>query len=189
MDKFLLVGLGNPGQKYQENRHNIGFKILHSISERYSISFETDRYGDTSMFKFKGHQIFLLKPSTFMNLSGKSVKYHLIKNKIKLTNLLIISDDLHLPFGTVKIKGKGSDGGHNGHKDIISILNTSNYARLKFGIGNNFLPGAQSRYVLDDWSSEESAQLNNFINRSVDASINFCILGLDQTMSQFNSLC
>ena len=186
MNKFLVVGLGNPGQKYQENRHNIGFKIVDSLAKRYNTSFETDRYGDISMITIKGRQLFLLKPSTFMNLSGKSVRHHLIKNKIKLINLLVIADDLHLPFGVMKLKGKGSDGGHNGHKDIINTLNTLVYSRIKFGIDNNFFSGGQSRYVLSDWSEEEQQQLDIFIKTSVDAIINFCILGLDKTMSQFN---
>jgi len=184
MNKFLVVGLGNPGEKYQENRHNIGFKIVDSLAKRHNVSFENDKYGEVSTVTMKGRQIVLLKPSTFMNLSGKSVRHHLIKNKIKLTNLLVIGDDLNLPFGKIKLKGKGSDGGHNGHKDIIKTLGTSGYSRLKFGIDNNFYPGEQTRYVLSDWPEEEEAQLDNFINPSVDAIINFCTLGIDRTMSQ-----
>ena len=186
MDKFLLVGLGNPGEKYQENRHNIGFKIADSISSKYATSFETMKYGDITSFKIKGRSIWLLKPSTFMNLSGKAVRYYLLKHNIKVCNLLIFSDDLHLPFGKIRIKGKGADGGHNGHKDVIEKLASSNYARLKFGVGSNFNTGEQSNYVLSDWSKQEKSKLNNFIDTSVDAIINFCILGIDNTMSKFN---
>jgi len=186
MDKFLLVGLGNPGEKYQENRHNIGFKIADFISSKYDASFETMKYGDIANFKIKGRIIYLLKPSTFMNLSGNAVRYYLLKNKIKVSNLLIFSDDLHLPFGKIRIRGKGADGGHNGHKDVIEKLSTSCYARLKFGVGNNFNPGEQSKYVLSNWSKEETIELNNFIELAVDAISNFCILGLDSTMSKFN---
>ena len=186
MDKFLLVGLGNPGEKYQENRHNIGFKIADSISIKHTAPFATMKYGDMSNFRIKGRTIYLLKPSTFMNLSGSAVRYYLLKHKIKVSNLLIFSDDLHLPFGKIRIKGKGADGGHNGHKDVVEKLATSQYARLKFGVGSNFNPGEQSKYVLSDWSKQETIKLHNFIELAVDAISNFCILGLDRTMSKFN---
>jgi len=187
MDKFLLVGLGNPGEQYQEHKHNIGFKIADVLAKRFKTPFKIVKHGELSEFKIKGHQIYLLKPATFMNLSGKAVRYHMLDNKIKLTNLLIISDDLHLPFGTIRIKGKGSDGGHNGHKDIIEKLRDSNYPRLRFGIDNKFKKGEQSTYVLSNWSKEERVKINIFIDLAVDAIINFCILGLAPTMSEFNS--
>ena len=186
MEKCLLVGLGNPGEKYCNNRHNIGFQIANSLSVKHDTSFKTMKYGDVSHFKIKGRSIWLLKPSTFMNLSGNAVRYYLLKHKIKVSNLLIFSDDLHLPFGKIRIKGKGADGGHNGHKDIIEKIATSSYARLKFGIGSNFNTGAQSNYVLGDWSEEEQIELNNFIDLAVDAISNFCTLGLESTMSKFN---
>ena len=186
MDKFLLVGLGNPGEKYQENRHNIGFKIADALSIKYNAYFETMKYGDITSFKIKGRSIWLLKPSTFMNLSGNAVRYYLLKHNIKFCNLLIFSDDLHLPFGKIRVKGKGADGGHNGHKDIIEKLSTSSYPRLRFGVGSNFKTGEQSKYVLSDWSEQEIIKLNNFIELAVDAISNFCILGLDSTMSKFN---
>ena len=186
MDKFLLVGLGNPGEKYQENRHNIGFKIADAIAKQHDVSFDNVKHGDLATLKIKARSIFLLKPSTFMNLSGNAVRYHLLTNKIKIKNILIFSDDLHLPFGKIRFRGKGADAGHNGHKDIIDKLGTSNYARLKFGVDNNFKPGQQSRYVLSDWSSEETMKLNDFIDVSVEAISNFCILGLDNTMSKYN---
>ena len=187
MDKFLLVGLGNPGEKYHDTKHNIGFRIANLLVKRFQSDFKLVKYGELAAFKIKGHQIYVLKPSTFMNLSGKAVRYHMLHNKIKLNNLLIFTDDLHLPFGKMRLKSKGSDGGHNGHKDIIEKLSTSDYPRLRFGIGNKFQKGSQSNYVLSDWTDKESIQLDNFIDLAVDAIVNFCILGLDNTMSQFNS--
>ena len=186
MDKFLLVGLGNPGEKYQDTRHNIGFKIIDSLSNKFNTSFNIDKYGHVAKIKIKGHQVFLLKPLTFMNLSGGAVRYHLLKNKIKIENLLIISDDLHLPFGKIKIKGQGTAGGHNGHKDIIQKLGTKCYARLKFGIGNKFNLGDQSKHVLSDFSKEEKLVIFDFINLTLDAMINFCTLGLNKTMTNLN---
>ena len=187
MDKFLLVGLGNPGEKYHDTKHNIGFKIANVLVSRFQSDFKPVKYGELAVFKIKGHQIYVLKPSTFMNLSGKAVRHHMLHNKIKLNNLLVFTDDLHLPFGKIRLKGKGSDGGHNGHKDIIEKLSTSDYSRLRFGIDNKFQKGNQSNYVLSNWTGEESIQLDNFIDLAVDAIVNFCILGLDNTMSQFNS--
>ncbi len=186
MHKFLLVGLGNPGEKYQNTRHNIGFKIVDCLSTRFEGTFTKEKYGDVAKFKIKGHQIIVLKPTTFMNLSGKAVRYHLDLNKIKIENVLVASDDLHLPFGSIKIKRKGSDGGHNGHKDIIRVLNTLHYTRLKFGISSDFVIGEQSKYVLNRWSKEEQDVLNNFIETAADAIINFCTLGIDNTMSAYN---
>ncbi|MAQ70379.1 MAG: aminoacyl-tRNA hydrolase [Flavobacteriales bacterium] len=186
MNKLLIVGLGNPGLDYQETRHNIGFKIVDYLAENFDVPFENQKYSLTSSFKHKGRIITLMKPSTFMNLSGKAVRYHLDKNKIRINNLLIISDDLHLPFGSIKIKRKGSDGGHNGHKDIIEKLDSSNYSRLKFGIGNDFLVGQQSNYVLDIWSEAERDLLNNLIDKSSKAVLSFCTAGIELTMKNFN---
>jgi len=186
MDKFLIVGLGNPGLDYQETRHNIGFKIIDYLVKKFDLIFENQQHSLISSFQHKGRKIILMKPSTFMNLSGKAVRYHLVKNKIKINNLLVISDDLHLPFGTVKIKRKGSDGGHNGHKDIIEKLESNHYSRLKFGIGNDFLVGQQSNYVLDVWSEKERSLLNNLIDMSSQAVLSFCTLGVESTMKNFN---
>ena len=144
------------------------------------------KYGELAKLNIKGRQVFFLKPNTFMNLSGMAVRYHLLKHKINKENLLIISDDLHLPFGKIKIKRKGSAGGHNGHNDIIEKLNSSHYPRMKFGIGGNFNIGEQSRYVLSGWSEKEASLLDNFIKIAVDSMINFCILGIDKAMSEFN---
>jgi PTH1 family peptidyl-tRNA hydrolase len=188
MEKFLLIGLGNPGEKYYNTRHNIGFRIVEALSSSFESTFILEKHGHLAQCKIKGRQVFILKPNTFMNLSGQAVRYYLKLKKIKLDNLLVIADDLHLPFGTIKIRRKGSDGGHNGHKDIIHKLSTSNYCRLKFGIGLNFKSGQQSNYVLNSWTEEEEKMLTNFINVSVNAIINFCTLGVDQTMAEFNSL-
>ncbi|MAZ58212.1 MAG: aminoacyl-tRNA hydrolase [Flavobacteriales bacterium] len=186
MDKLLIVGLGNPGVGYQETRHNIGFKIIDYLADKFDLIFKNQKHGLISSFQYKGRTITLMKPSTFMNLSGKAVRYHLVKNKIKITNLLIVSDDLHLPFGSIKVKRKGSDGGHNGHKDIIDKLESSNYSRLKFGIGNDFLVGKQSNYVLDMWSEKECDVLNNLIEKSSKAVLSFCTVGIELTMKNFN---
>tara|TARA_Y100001968_G_C19407300_1_gene744392 strand:- start:327 stop:893 length:567 start_codon:yes stop_codon:yes gene_type:complete len=188
MKKFLLIGLGNPGEKYQNTRHNIGFRIADALSSSFESSFKLERYGYLAQCKIKGHQVFILKPNTFMNLSGKAVRHYIQLKKINLDNILVIADDLHLPFGKIKIRRKGSDGGHNGHKDIIDKISTSNYCRLKFGIGLNFPSGQQSKYVLNSWTEEEERMLTNFINVSVNAIINFCTLGVDQTMAEFNSI-
>ena len=186
MDKFLVVGLGNSGKEYEKTRHNIGFKIVDSLINNFQSSFELAKHGYIAQFKIKGHEVIVLKPTTFMNLSGKAVRYYLLSNKIKIDHLLVISDDLNLPFGKIKIKQKGSHGGHNGHKDIIEKINTSHYSRLKFGIDNNFHAGQQSKYVLNKWSEEEENKLASFVHTSVDAIINFCTLGVDKTMSDFN---
>src|SRR6056297_2364548 len=148
MKKFLIVGLGNPGPKYENTRHNIGFKILDYIAEKEEVSYSTEKLGDIATFKFKGRTFIMLKPSTYMNLSGKSVNYWLQKEKIELQNLLVITDDLNLAFGTIRLKTKGSDGGHNGLKDIQSTLNTTKYNRFRFGISDEFSKGQQVDYVL-----------------------------------------
>ena len=184
--KYLIIGLGNPGNEYQNTRHNIGFQVLDRLVSLSNTTFSVEKLADVATLKFKGRQLMLVKPNTFMNLSGNAVRYYLLKHKIKVCNLLIFSDDLHLPFGKIRIKGKGAHGGHNGHKDVIEKLATSSYARLKFGVGSNFQIGEQSNYVLSDWSKDEKIKLNNFIDLSVDAIINFCILGIDNTMSKFN---
>ena len=148
MKKFLIVGLGNPGSKYQDTRHNIGFNILDALAESEGVTFETKRLGDQCRFRYKGRTFILLKPNTFMNLSGKAIKYWLKLEKIPVENLLVVTDDLNLPFGTIRLKGKGSSGGHNGLTNINEQLNTQNYARLRFGIGNEYSRGQQVDYVL-----------------------------------------
>jgi len=186
MNKLLIVGLGNPGDIYQKTRHNIGFEILDYLAQTKQLIFKIQKYGELCEFKLKGRRVYLLKPLTFMNLSGQAIRYHLQYNKISIDNLLIISDDLHIPFGTIKLRRRGSDGGHNGHKDIIAKLETDNYCRLKFGIGSEFKEGQQSNYVLDKWTSLELNSLNSLILESSKAVLNFCHLGIDDTMKKFN---
>ena len=187
MDKFLIVGLGNPGDSYQETRHNIGFKVLDFLAEQLNVSFLDEKYGLVASGKYKGRTIYLLKPTTFMNLSGKAVAHHLINKKIKMSNFLVVADDLHLSFGMLKARRKGSDGGHNGHKDIIHKLQTNKYPRLKFGIGNNFSIGKQSNYVLSKWSKDEEEQIHDLISKSSNEIITFCIMGIETMMRELNS--
>lgn len=159
--KFLIVGLGNIGSEYVDTRHNIGFKIVDFLANEENAEFKTQKLGTVAELKIKGRTILLLKPNTYMNLSGKAVKYWLEKEKIQKENLLIITDDLNLSFGTIRIKGKGSDGGHNGLKSIQSLLNTSEYPRFRFGISDAFKKGKQVDYVLGEWTSEEKEKLKN----------------------------
>ncbi len=187
MKKFLIIGLGNPGDKYKNTRHNIGFKALNDLAEKEETSFETQKLGDVAKFKFKGRTFILLKPNTYMNLSGKAVKYWMQKEKIPLENILVISDDLNLPFGTLRLKPKGSDGGHNGLKDIQAHLNTSKYARIRFGVGNKFAKGRQSDYVLGDWSTDELNEIPDKLDRIHKAVKSFGTAGIGNTMNQINT--
>lgn len=186
MKKFLIVGLGNIGEKYENTRHNIGFKILDHLAEKESLQFETEKLGDRCTYKLKGRTFVLLKPSTYMNLSGKAIKYWLDKEKVPLENLLVITDDLNLPFGSIRIKTKGSDGGHNGLKDIQDKLNTSKYNRFRFGISDSFSKGRQVDYVLGEWNDEELAKLPERLNKSIEAITSFGLAGINNTMNAFN---
>ncbi|HET8838681.1 MAG TPA: aminoacyl-tRNA hydrolase [Flavobacteriaceae bacterium] len=186
MKKFLIVGLGNIGPKYHNTRHNIGFKILDFLAEKEALTFETEKLGDKTSFKYKGRNFILLKPSTFMNLSGKAVRYWLEKEKIPLENLLVITDDLNLSFGSIRLKTKGSDGGHNGLKDIQSQLGTTNYSRFRFGIGGNFSKGRQVDYVLGEWNNEEENQLSERLETAVELIKSFGTAGVNSTMNRFN---
>ena len=186
MKKFLIVGLGNVGAKYEETRHNIGFKILDQLAAEEEITFETVKLGDRAEFKFKGRTFVLLKPSTFMNLSGKAVNYWMQKEKVSLENLMIVTDDLNLPFGTLRIKTKGSDGGHNGLKDVQAQLNTSKYTRFRFGIGDKFSKGNQIDYVLGEWNEEERNELPERLKTSAKAIRSFGTAGINNTMNEFN---
>lgn len=186
MKKFLIVGLGNIGEKYEETRHNIGFKVLDQLASEENISFEAVKLGDRAEFKWKGRTFILLKPSTFMNLSGKAVNYWMQKEKIQLENLLIVTDDLNLPFGTLRIKTKGSDGGHNGLKDIQAQLNTSKYPRFRFGISNEFSKGNQINYVLGKWDEDEINKLPERLKKSAEAIRSFGTAGVSNTMNNFN---
>lgn len=186
MKKFLIVGLGNIGEKYAHTRHNIGFKILDFLAEKEDLTFETQKLGDITTYKFKGRNFILLKPSTYMNLSGKAVLYWLTKEKIPLENLLVITDDLNLPFGSIRLKTKGSDGGHNGLKDIQDKLQTTKYNRFRFGISDEFSKGRQVDYVLGTWNEDEHSKLPERLEKSVELIKSFGTAGVNNTMNTFN---
>ncbi len=185
--KFLIVGLGNPGPKYADTRHNIGFKILDYIAQKEEVNFETQKLADKTEFRFKGRTFILVKPNTYMNLSGKAVRYWLNKEKIALENLLIITDDLNLDFGTIRLKQKGSDGGHNGLKDIQQQMQTTKYNRFRFGISDAFSKGNQIDYVLGKWSPEEEEKLPERLEKSWQLVKSFGTAGIHNTMNNFNN--
>lgn len=186
MKKFLIVGLGNIGEKYANTRHNIGFQIADALVKEHDAKFETEKLGDIAQFKLKGKSITVLKPSTYMNLSGKALKYWMQKEKIAIDNVLVITDDLNIDFGAIRIKAKGSDGGHNGLKDIQDKLATNKYPRFRFGVGNNYSKGRQVEYVLGTWNKEEESQLIERLPKSVKAIESFITAGLSNTMNTFN---
>ena len=185
--KYLIVGLGNIGPEYHETRHNIGFMMLDAFAKASNVVFSSDRYGDISTVSLKGRQLILLKPSTYMNLSGNAVRYWMQKEKIALENILVLVDDLALPYGTLRLKGKGSDAGHNGLKHIAQILGTQNYARLRFGIGSEFNKGHQVDYVLGHFEDEELKSMEAHLNTSQEIIKSFCLAGINITMNQFNN--
>nr|WP_315152311.1 aminoacyl-tRNA hydrolase [uncultured Flavobacterium sp.] len=184
--KFLIVGLGNIGAEYVNTRHNIGFKVLDFLAKKESLDFQTVKLGSLAEYKFKGRTFLLLKPNTYMNLSGKAVKYWMDQEKIPLENILVITDDLNLSFGTIRIKGKGSDGGHNGLKNINLILNTQNYTRFRFGISDQFKKGQQVDYVLGEWDEQEKTALTERLEISIEIIKSFGTAGLNNTMNSFN---
>lgn len=184
--KFLIVGLGNIGTEYYNTRHNIGFYALDHYSTEKDLSFEELRYGQLTKTSHKGRTLFFLKPSTFMNNSGKAVRYWALKENIALQNILIITDDLNLPFGTLRLKSKGSDGGHNGLKDIQAQLNTPNYPRLRFGIHSEEKGFNTVDFVLGKWSSKEQESLPERAKKIVQLIESFCTQGIGPTMNQFN---
>ena len=186
MKKFLIIGLGNVGDSYRNTRHNIGFKILDALANASNISFEHNRYGDSSKLKIKGRTLVLIKPNTFMNLSGKAVNYYLQSEKIEPKNLLILTDDLALPFGELRMRTKGGDGGHNGLKHIIETLNSSSFTRIRFGIGSGFPKGKQVNYVLGQWSKKEQSSLHERIDVAIEMIKSFVLVGAPQTMTLFN---
>lgn len=185
--KYLIVGLGNPGEKYSETRHNIGFKVVEAFAKEQEGSFSLSRHAELAEVKYKGRTIILIKPTTFMNLSGKAVNYWMQAEKIPLENVLVITDDLALPFGKLRMKGKGSDGGHNGLKDIQATLNSQDYARLRFGVGNEFHKGQQVDYVLGEWSPEEREKLEERIKTATEFIKGFVTIGLGMTMTNWNN--
>lgn len=186
MQKFLIVGLGNIGSQYENTRHNIGFKILDHFAHKNNITFESNKLGTIAQYKFKGRMFYLLKPSTFMNLSGKSVKYWLSNENIPLENLMVICDDINLPFGTIRIKTGGSDGGHNGLKSVYEILQTQQYNRFRFGIGAEFSEGRQSDYVLGEWTEDELKLITERLDKSIQVITTFGTAGINNTMNTFN---
>jgi PTH1 family peptidyl-tRNA hydrolase len=187
MSKFLIVGLGNIGEEYAETRHNIGFKIVDALIAGTDAKFSAGRYADVAELKHKGKQLIILKPSTYMNLSGKAVNYWMQAEKIPLENILVLVDELALPFGKIRIGPKGSDGGHNGLKSIQEVLNTTHYARLRFGIASEFNKGGQVNYVLGKWNEEELKTLQERIKIAADAVKSFAFIGLQRCMNEFNN--
>lgn len=185
--KYLIVGLGNIGSEYHNTRHNIGFTILDAFAKASNVFFTDNRYGATAEVKLKGKTLLLLKPSTFMNLSGNALRYWMQKENIPLEHILILVDDIALPFGTLRLKPKGSDAGHNGLKNIQEILGHSNYNRLRFGIGNDFPRGGQVHYVLSNWTDEESALLPDRCEKTGEIIKSFCLAGVQHTMNQYNN--
>lgn len=186
MKKFLLVGLGNIGDEYAETRHNIGFKVLDALAQSEGFSFETQKLGDIGSFKIKGRSVICLKPSTYMNRSGKALKYWMEKEKIPLANVLVITDDINLTFGSLRLKTKGSDGGHNGLKDIQTMLQTATYNRLRFGVGADFGKGRQVEYVLGKWNDDEVDALTERLSKTTQMVNSFVLAGVSITMNQFN---
>ena len=184
--KYLIAGLGNIGTEYSDTRHNIGFRVLEALMEKWEISPQLDRHGYTAVGKYRGKSIVLLLPTTYMNLSGKAIRFHLNKHKIPLERLMVVTDDIALPFGTLRMRGKGSDGGHNGLKNIQELLGTQQYPRLKFGVGSNFHKGQQVDYVLSPFTDEEEEALPQFISQAAEGILSFIAIGLDRTMNSFN---
>lgn len=184
--KFLIVGLGNPGAEYELTRHNIGFLILDRLADVEKVSFSTVRLADKAELRFKGRQITLIKPNTFMNLSGKAVAYWMNELKVPRENILVLVDDLALPFGKLRMKPKGSSAGHNGLGNIEAILGSADYPRLRFGIGNDFPKGHQSDYVLSKFKQEEFSELVPIMDRAIEMVRSYCTAGIERTMNQFN---
>ncbi len=184
--KYLIVGLGNIGAEYDLTRHNIGFEAVDALAQRFDATWKSNTLGDTATFKHKSRTFILLKPSTYMNLSGKSVRYWLQKESIKQENLLVILDDLQLPFGKQRIRPKGSDGGHNGLKNIDLLLGNTNYVRLRLGIGDDFKKGRQVDFVLGKWDKDELEKLPDICNYAADTALAFGTIGLELTMTNFN---
>ena len=185
--KYLVAGLGNIGLDYSHTLHNIGFDILDALSGASNISFKDKRYGFVSEMKYRALTYVLLKPSTYMNLSGNAIRYWLKKEKLPVENLLVVVDDIALPFGTLRLRAKGGDAGHNGLNHIQTILGTTNYARLRFGVGNEFYPGQQVDYVLSGWTDEQEKLLPERIEMAGEIIKSFGVIGLQRTMNAYNN--
>lgn len=184
--KYLIVGLGNIGPKYEVTRHNIGFLVLDYLADQHSVQFESDRLAFTAEFKYKGRAIYFIKPTTYMNLSGRAVNYWLKELKISTDNMLVVTDDLALPFGKLRMRAKGSNAGHNGLKSIEAVVGGNNYARLRFGIGDEFHQGQQIDYVLSNFAPPEIDALPERMGKASDMILSFCSIGIERTMGQFN---
>lgn len=184
--KYLIVGIGNKGEEYTETRHNIGFKVAEEIGRKIEAPFQSSNFGLMAEGKYKGRKVFVLKPDTYVNLSGNAVRYWMQKENIPLENILVVTDDLSLPFGTLRMKAKGSAAGHNGLKNIEAVLNTSQYARLRFGISAEFSQGHQIDYVLGRWTEEEQEKLPERIRKFAEAALSFVFTGVNNTMSSYN---
>jgi PTH1 family peptidyl-tRNA hydrolase len=187
MSKFLIVGLGNIGDEYAHTRHNIGFEVLDHLAKENELKFKSDRLADVAEFKYKGKQLILIKPTTYMNLSGKALNYWMRTEKVNIENVLVIVDELALPFGKIRLGPKGSDGGHNGLKNIQEVLGNTNYPRLRFGISSEFNKGSQVNYVLGKWNDEEKKTLNERVKIAADAVKAFTFIGLARCMNEFNT--
>ncbi len=185
--KYLIVGLGNPGVEYKNTRHNIGFKTLDTLAKVSNVAFNTAKLAERAVVKHKGRTLVLIKPTTYMNLSGKAMNYWMKKENVSIENTLVITDDLALPFGKLRLKPKGSPGGHNGLKDIQEVLGTNVYARLRFGIGDEFSKGKQVDFVLGKWSDSEEEQLVERIDLAIDIVKAFSTIGVQRTMNDYNS--
>jgi peptidyl-tRNA hydrolase, PTH1 family len=184
--KYLIVGLGNIGPEYELTRHNVGFLTVDRLADQQGATWKSDRLAFVSQFKFKSRQIHLIKPTTYMNLSGKAVNYWMKELNIPKENVLVIVDDVALPFGKLRMRGKGSSAGHNGLKNIEETLGGQDYPRLKFGIGDDFPKGRQVDYVLGRWSQPEIAELPTFMDKAIEMTLGFCTIGINMTMTQFN---
>ena len=184
--KYLIAGLGNIGPEYAFTRHNIGFMVLDRLAAQNDFKFSFEKLAFVAEWKHKGRQFYFIKPTTFMNLSGKAIRYYMDQYKIPVENLLVVTDELQLPFGTLRMKPKGSNGGHNGLRNIEEILGTAEYASLRFGIGNNFPRGRQVDYVLKPFSNDEMIELPIFLDRAGEIVVSFCTLGVQYAMNNYN---
>ena len=184
--KYLIVGIGNKGEEYAETRHNIGFKVAEKIAEKLEVPFKSSNFGLLAEGKYKGRKVLILKPDTYVNLSGNAVKFWMQKENIPLENILIVADDLALPFGSLRMKMKGSHGGHNGLRNIEVVLNTNLYTRLRFGIAAEFKEGQQVDYVLGEWNAAEKEKLSERIEKFSQAALSFVFAGIQNTMTGFN---
>ena len=188
MSKFLIIGLGNPGKEYEHSRHNIGFDVVDAFASKHGVSFSSARLADVAEIKWRGKKFICIKPMTYMNLSGRAVKYWLDKEKISIENSLTIVDDLALPLEKLRLRKSGSDAGHNGLRDIQQVLGTNNYPKLRFGIGNEYPKGMQVEFVLSKWFPEEIPLVNIKIKKCIEIIENFSLIGIDKAMSIVNNL-